>query len=307
MLARAIIFMTAERFALDGCRARSSASETFLRVALGKRLLSFFSANSCSSAGLRSTCSRGYGRRARGVLLVDPNGSAKNFGDEPLLIARRLGCPVVVGESRYEAGVFAENKFGPQLHILDDGFQHRSLARDFDIVLLTPEDLGDNILPTGRLREPLASMSRADAIVISGNIDTSDLPAGKPIWRIRRGTTVADAPKTPVVFCGIARPCRFVEQLKQIGIRPGTQKFYRDHHSYSDADIAELIRLRDHNKSGGFVTTEKDAVNLDSRIERLGTVVVAQVTMEFVEPADPLDAILRSITDRKGGHEKISG
>ena len=101
--------------------------------------------------------SRGYGRQTRGVALVDPAGSAHNFGDEPLLLARRLGIPVIVGESRYRAGVFAEKKFGPQLHLLDDGFQHRSLARDFDIVLLTPEDIRDSLLPAGRLREPLTS------------------------------------------------------------------------------------------------------------------------------------------------------
>ena len=250
--------------------------------------------------------SRGYGRRTRGVLLVDPNGSPQNFGDEPLLIARRLGCTVVVGESRYKAGIFAENKFGPRLHILDDGFQHRSLARDFDIVMLTPEDVRGDLLPTGRLREPLASLSRADAVVISGDIDTSALPAGNLVWRIRRGTTVADAPQKPVVFCGIARPRRFVEQLEESGIRPVTRKFYRDHHSYSDSDIGDLIRLKDHKKAGGFVTTEKDAVNLNSRIEQLGAIAVAQVTMELVEPADPLDTILRTITDRKGEHEKIS-
>ena len=81
--------------------------------------------------------SRGYGRQTRGVLVVDQDGSATDFGDEPLLIARWLDVPVVVGESRYEAGQVAETMFAPQLHILDDGFQHRSLARDFDIVLLT--------------------------------------------------------------------------------------------------------------------------------------------------------------------------
>lgn len=251
--------------------------------------------------------SRGYGRQTRGVLFVDSNGSVKNFGDEPLLIARRLGCPVVVGESRYEAGVFAEKKFGPQLHILDDGFQHRSLARDFDIVLLTPEDVKDDLLPTGRLREPHTSLRRADAVVISGDTDTSVLPAGKLVWHIRRGIAVADAPRRPVVFCGIARPRRFVEHLEQSGIRPVTQKFYLDHHSYSDADIAELIRLRDSNHSAGFITTEKDAVNLGARQAKLGPLAVAQVTMEFVEPADPLDTILQTITDRKGGHEKIRG
>src|SRR5438309_11718139 len=81
--------------------------------------------------------SRGYGRRSRGVLLVDPSGSAREFGDEPLLMARRLNVPVIIGEDRCEAGCFAEEKFGPQLHLLDDAFQHRSLAREFDIVLVT--------------------------------------------------------------------------------------------------------------------------------------------------------------------------
>ena len=110
--------------------------------------------------------SRGYGRKTRGILEVDPNGSPEQFGDEPLLIARCLSCPVIVGESRYHAGLHAEKQTGARLHILDDGFQHRALARDFDIVLLTPEDLQDRLLPTGRLREPLSSLKRADAVVM---------------------------------------------------------------------------------------------------------------------------------------------
>ena len=76
--------------------------------------------------------SRGYGRKTKGVALVDPGGLAADFGDEPLLIARKLRVPVIVGEDRYAAGQFAEQKFGPQVHLLDDGFQHRRLARDFE-------------------------------------------------------------------------------------------------------------------------------------------------------------------------------
>src|SRR5271169_603309 len=76
--------------------------------------------------------SRGYRRRTHGVLVVDPNGNAADFGDEPLLISRHLEVPVIVGESRYKAGLLAEKKFDSEFHILDDGFQHRSLARDFD-------------------------------------------------------------------------------------------------------------------------------------------------------------------------------
>ena len=243
--------------------------------------------------------SRGYGRRTKGVLLVDANGSAENFGDEPLLIAGRLGCPVVVGESRHEAGVFAEKKFGPQIHILDDGFQHRSLARDFDIVLLTPEDLRDTLLPVGRLREPLTSLHRADVVAISGDVDSSALPKDKPIWRIRRGIAIPDAPKDPVLFCGIARPQRFVQQLEAIGIHPVAQKFYQDHHGYSETDIEELMRLRDQNGASGFVTTEKDAINLGARLAGLGTVSIARVTMKIVDPADALDNLLRTIAERK--------
>ena len=108
--------------------------------------------------------SRGYGRATTGVRVVDPGGSARDFGDEPLLIARRLEVPVVVGEDRYAAGRAAEEKFHGQLHVLDDGFQHRALARDFDIVLVTPEDARDRLLPAGRLREPVAALARAHAV-----------------------------------------------------------------------------------------------------------------------------------------------
>jgi tetraacyldisaccharide 4'-kinase len=243
--------------------------------------------------------SRGYGRKSRGTLLVDANGSAEQFADEPLLIARRLGCPVVVGESRYEAGLLAERKFGPQLHLLDDGFQHRSLARDFDTVLLTPEDLKDDLLPVGRLREPLASVRRADVIVLAGEIDASAIPAhDKRLWRVRRSLEIGAAPSRPVVFCGIARPQRFVAQLHACGISPVADKFYRDHHAYSDSDIDTLLRLKSQVKADGFVTTEKDAVNLGARIDRLQPIAIGKVKTEITEPTDALDTLLRAISNR---------
>src|SRR5437588_6801539 len=150
--------------------------------------------------------SRGYGRDSRGVLLVDPGGLPREFGDEPLLIARRLQVPVVVGEDRYQAGRFAEARFGPQMHLLDDGFQHRGLARDFDIVLVTPEDARDSLLPSGRLRESLESLQRADAVVLASGASAEAFPlAGKTVWRVRRGIVAQSVPARPVVFCGIAR------------------------------------------------------------------------------------------------------
>jgi len=241
--------------------------------------------------------SRGYGRKSRGVLAVDCDGSVTEFGDEPLLIARRLGCPVIVGESRYEAGLLAEQKFETQIHILDDGFQHRSLARDFDIALLTPQDCDDRLLPSGRLREPLASFKRADAVVWSGS---GDAPvSAKSVWRIQRNVSLFAPPSNPVVFCGIARPQAFLDQLKIAGVVPAAFKAYRDHHPYSASDVQELLVLRDRHKANGFVTTEKDAINLGGGMVPLGTVAIAKVAMELIDPADALDTMLRVIAERK--------
>jgi tetraacyldisaccharide 4'-kinase len=243
--------------------------------------------------------SRGYGRKTQGVLAVDPNGSPRDFGDEPILMAKRLGCPVIVGEDRYRAGVFAEAKFGPQLHILDDGFQHRSLARDFDIVLVTPEDARDQLLPAGRLREPCSSLERADAVVLAAEADYSALKLDKKhMWRRRRSISV-DAPARPVVFCGIARPQNFIEQLQGAGIRPVATRFYRDHHSYTEDDVRELAVLRATHHAGGFITTEKDAINLGPLLPSLEPAAVAQVVMNLLEPADALDTILRVIQERR--------
>ena len=242
--------------------------------------------------------SRGYGRKTRGVLEVDRSGSPEQFGDEPLLIARRLNCPVFVGESRYLGGLYSEKKHGARLHILDDGFQHRGLARDFDIVLLTPEDLQDRLLPGGRLREPVSSLNRADAVVMTSEMDCPP-PTGKTIWRIRRSVEMANFPKSPIVFCGIARPQKFVEQLRATGVELVGTKFYRDHHAYSAADIQDLLSLHDRFGANGFITTEKDEINLGSHAAALGVLSIARVRMELESPADVLDTILRVISDRK--------
>jgi len=244
--------------------------------------------------------SRGYGRRSRGVLLVDPSGSVCEFGDEPLLMARRLNARVIVGEDRYEAGLFAEDKFGPQLHLLDDGFQHRGLARDFDIVLVTPEDARDRLLPVGRLREPLSALRRADAAVLTSGAAPESFPLdGKLVWRARRGILPKNVPNRPVVFCGIARPKNFLIQLRTAGIEPAAEAFYRDHHFYSERDITDLIKLRSQSEADGFVTTEKDAINLGEFLTALVPLTVVLVEMELLDADNALDTVLRTIEERR--------
>ena len=250
--------------------------------------------------------SRGYGRKTRGVSLVRPEGSAQDFGDEPVLIARRLGAPVVVGENRYRAGVVAERLFGRKLHLLDDGFQHRRLARDFDIVLLTAEDVSDRLLPRGRLREPLASLERADALVFTGELSPAALPVRKrALWRAERSLSVSQPPRPALVFCGIARPRQFLDQLKRAGIEVIGERFYRDHHAYTEQDVRELVAWREQLQGEGFITTEKDALNLGSGLGKLGRVSVARLTMTLSEPADALNTMLGIIRERHPAHEKI--
>jgi tetraacyldisaccharide 4'-kinase len=244
--------------------------------------------------------SRGYGRKTHGVLLVDPAGLPQDFGDEPLLIARKLQAPVIVCEDRYAAGKFAEARFGAQFHLLDDGFQHRSLARDFDIVLVTPQDAPDKLLPSGRLRERLTSLRRADAIVLTSGASAESFPLdGKIIWRARRGILPKDVPACPVAFCGIARPQNFVLQLRAANIEPIAEAFYRDHHAYTEKDIRDLLALKQRSQAGGFVTTEKDAVNLGGYLSALQPLSIVPVKMDLVDAANAVDTMLRIIHERK--------
>ena len=258
--------------------------------------------------------SRGYGRAARGVRSVDPGGTANEFGDEPVLLARRLGVPVFVGESRYAAGLAAEKKFGPRLHLLDDGFQHRSLARDFDIVLLSSHDIQDRLLPVGRLREPLSSLMRANAVVLTNKPRisktrttevatrthaSSAAESKQLIWHVGRGVRLENPPPRPIVFCGIARPQIFLEQLRQAGVEPAAEIFYRDHHSYKEPDVRDLLNLRAQHSAGGFITTEKDAINLGAYAAKLQPLSMAAVTMEFADPVDAVDTMLRIIHERR--------
>jgi tetraacyldisaccharide 4'-kinase len=268
-----------------GNLSAGGSGKTPFVIALGETL---------KARGIRfDVLSRGYGRKTRGVLVVETDGNAADFGDEPLLIARRLGVPVIVGESRYEAGLVAERKFQPQLHILDDGFQHRSLVRDFDIVLMTAGDFDDRLLPSGRLREPLSSLARADAVVLPAG-SAAEYPAlrQKTIWRIERELVLPNPLVAPIVFCGIARPRQFFAQLRAAGIAPAAEVEFRDHHPYDRSDIERLRAMRGKLGAGGFLTTEKDAMNLGSLQAELKPFAIGALRVTLDHSTDVVDAIL---------------
>ena len=242
--------------------------------------------------------SRGYGRSSTEISVVDPNGSPEQFGDEPLLIARKLHAPVIVGSDRYQAGLLAEKKFSSKLHLLDDGFQHRRLHRDFDIVLLPAEDLTGSLLPVGRLREPVSSLCRADAVVVFER-PAQSLKA-KRIWSAQRRVELSPSGGWPVAFCGIARPEQFFGSLEALGQKIALTMTFTDHYRYRELDIDDLLRLKNQTGADGFITTEKDAINLGSFSTQLQPLRLARLRMELESPEQALAAMLLTIKQRSG-------
>ena len=241
--------------------------------------------------------SRGYGRKSADTAVVDAQGSPEQFGDEPLLITRHLDVSALVGADRYQAGVLAEQRFDATLHLLDDGFQHRQLHRDFDIVMLPASDLNDTLLPVGRLREPSSALQRADAVVVYSEEETA-VPSGTEVWRVRREIRLELPFDRPLAFCGIARPQRFFTELRDLGIRPADTVAFPDHHRYTLSDVDRLSRLKESTGAGGFVTTEKDAINLGKLADRFHPFEVAQFRLIFEDPERVLSTLLSTLETR---------
>ncbi len=187
---------------------------------------------------------RGYGRAGSATELVDPSGSAAHFGDEPLQLAR-AGAAVYVGADRYRAGQLAERQAhtAQPIHILDDGLQHRRLARQVEIILLLRDDLRDNLLPAGNLREPISSLRRADIIVLRDEDAGLEADARKRLgpehtplfWHVQRSLrfksmegTLVPAPTRALAFCALARPDDFFQLLRKSGCDPLNEICFRD-------------------------------------------------------------------------------
>jgi tetraacyldisaccharide 4'-kinase len=236
--------------------------------------------------------SRGYGRRTHGVQIVADAASIRldpeESGDEPFLLARRLpGVPVVVGGNRYEAGQRARERFDVTAIVLDDGFQHRTLAKDVEILMARAQMPWGNgrLLPGGPLREPLTALARAGLIVVTGARDAADV--GEVAEAARR-----HAPRTPLLaarhvptecweagsmkdlafetlrgrrlfaFAGIAAPDGFRRTLAEAGVEEAGFARFPDHHWYSREDLRAVDAQATARGATALVTTEKDWVRL---------------------------------------------
>lgn len=252
----------------------------------GKTPLAAFVARRLLEAGDRpAILSRGYARTAPddGVTIVSDGARMRadlaRAGDEPLMLARALpGVPVVVSPDRYLAGRLAELHLGATVHVLDDGFQHMVLARDIDLLIVDAADVDrPRLLPTGRLREPLAAARHADAILVSG--EGSDVRAiadrlgvadvfslsrtvGPPIEETGTGPVPLAQCGRVLLVSGVARPARFEADVRAHGLDVVGTMAFRDHHAFGRADIDRMAaRLREM-AADIVMTTEKDLVRL---------------------------------------------
>jgi tetraacyldisaccharide 4'-kinase len=233
---------------------------------------------------------RGYGRSSPTPVLALPLGAAvrtEESGDEPQIFLRARVAPVGIGADRYSAGTLLREKFGTDVMLLDDGFQHVKLARDFDVVLLDALNPlgGGEVFPMGRLREPMDALTRADAIVITRS-EASDLGPAieravrrwnsrvpvfhariEPEWwvehRSGRYLRTEDLKLDRVgAFCGLGNPRSFQRTLDALGTRYVDCVEFQDHHRYLPNELTRMAEQFRRQGAVALVTTEKDAVNL---------------------------------------------
>lgn len=229
---------------------------------------------------------RGYGRQSKEPLTfkgTEPLPSVEEAGDEPLLLARR--CPearVLVGADRRTLARRARDEFGLEVVLLDDGFQHRRLARDEDVVVVDEAAGFGNgkLLPRGPLREPLSALRRATLfwvrVATTPGHSLPPLPGPQVRTRYRPTAWVdpagADLPPeslsgVPVVaLAGLARPGNFLRTLRQLGASIQDAALFPDHHRFTASELRE-VETRAARHGARIVTTEKDAVRLPRGFE----------------------------------------
>ncbi len=230
--------------------------------------------------------SRGYGRKSSKRIIVKPgeNIDWNEIGDEPAMLHRNLSDSWLgIGADRYRNAKEIKAKIGKKsVFILDDGFQRRKIFRDKNILCLPSRPFNDYMIPSGTLREPFSSIKRADIVCIIGSLNEREILEKQKKYLNERynnpevyilyqsvekwvntktGDNLQIPPvKSPLVVCGIARPYRFLDFIKGVGITPYKSICYNDHHIYKSDEI-DLFRS---SQIDGILTTEKDAIRLST-------------------------------------------
>ncbi len=274
--------------------------------------------------------SRGYRRVRSTPVVVAPGEDApwELVGDEPAMLRRRLpSLWLAIGADRARVLRTAVKRIGGgsnSVAVLDDGFQHRRIRRDIDIVCLPPNPWHDRLLPAGLRREPFSSIRRAHVVCMTGSERVAGQLARDAqcvreryatvdvfVMLTRPGTWVnaetgeeAARPDTrkPVLICGIARPERFADLVAAQGITPVRTAYYPDHHRYTAREIEAVAGT----EIDGILTTEKDAVRLVSQNLAIARRIWYLTLRQDFAEAGERDRFLKVIQRRTLCREAIS-
>jgi len=265
--------------------------------------------------------SRGYKGKAEGEINVVSDGdkillNPLESGDEPYMMAARLkGIPVITGSDRYKTGKYAIEKFGTKIILLDDGYQHVQLDRNFNILLLDSNSPFGNgyLLPRGTLREPVSYINRADMVIFTKSeilnpkseiLNLKNIPICKCHY-VSEGFVDINCNKDisldgvkgkkGFAFCGIASPKSFNNSLTEAGINIGGFVSFEDHYQFSRDDIDSLISKAKETGSEILITTEKDAVRLKGFEPISFPIWILKIRMEISEGKEILLSKIREV------------
>ena len=257
--------------------------------------------------------SRGYGRsrRAPNLVVVSEGTGAlapvDQSGDEPQMLARDIrGVPIVVAADRAVAGQVAIDRFDSTVLILDDGFQHLRLERTIDLLVLSPADLTEKLLPSGRLREPLSAATVADAVLAYGGAAQAEelarqvgvaqsfciTPRYLPLLTLHGALPAGD--RRVAAVAGIARPQRFIEALRKQGYDVVREFTFADHHWFTAAETRDIEAGARAVGASAVVTTAKDAMRLERHRHALTLPWAILPLSVFIEPGAEFEAWLTS-------------
>ena len=291
----------------------------------GKTPLTMYIANMLKRAGCRLvTISRGYGGSAEknGGIVSDGNMvrmSVEQAGDEPYLMATHLaGIPVMVGSHRYQIGKQAILSFHPDILLLDDAFQHIQLQRDLDLCLCDVQKPFGNgyLFPRGTLREPIAHLRRADAVVLTHDQRSNDIFEGvkiiqkyipaKPIfscsYRPSEFRELANnkthhveiiTGRKILAFSGIAQNDRFAAMLSELGGHIVKFIPFADHHWYTNSEVTQILRTAKDLHVDYIVTTEKDYVRIGNRLSSSFPTLILVISLSFGKDAEVFENFVK--------------
>jgi tetraacyldisaccharide 4'-kinase len=231
--------------------------------------------------------SKGYKREYDDIKVVETGFknekhqlNTENLGDEALMLLENLserelgGGLLVVGDDKSKAAKFAATKFKPEIIIIDDGFQHRKLYRDLDIVILNPNS-DKHLIPAGKLREPFNNYRRANLLVINNKFDkfpVNENRKNKPqvicsyVFEGFKGISSEIMPKEGIksatVFCGIGEPESFRTLLNDLNVKIDEFITFPDHHNFTNIDLEKIMNTFKKNGSTHILTTQKDFVRI---------------------------------------------